>query len=81
MVEDIFPRWPQVSDFRNIFPLDPAGAMRYFEEMTLRNPELYSLGIPLLAMSPRGEGLALRGIFVLVLVPLAIWAMWKKRRR
>ena len=55
--------------------------MRYFEEMTLRNPELYSLGIPLLAMSPRGEGLALRGIFVLVLVPLAIWAMWKKRRR
>jgi len=55
--------------------------MRYFGEMLLSNPRLYSLGVPLLAMSPRGEGLALRGIFVLVLVPLALWAMWKKRRR
>lgn len=33
------------------------------------------------ALSARREGLAVRGLFVLILIPLVLWAIWKKRRR
>jgi len=33
------------------------------------------------AISAHGEGMAIRGFLILILVPLVLWAMWKKRRR
>jgi hypothetical protein len=32
-------------------------------------------------VSARGQGLALRGVFVLIMVPLGIFVLWKRKRR